>query len=344
MLKLCNHCAVRQGLHVGSSTSIGVGIGVGIGVDDSECYICHGLMSRLSDIFMLVEDAAKGYEFRSFLVGATLPQDMLEREDEIRARLKVKGMESIKSSITREVGIMLSRKGYRVDYERPDVDIHLDLTSMNINVRARPIYLLARYRKSRRGLKQKGYENSIESIVRGWIVGEFNARDARFLWVGGEDKDSLVLGEGRPFFIKVIDARRRSGYRDRFSSDGIDVTIVREVDGFPRQIRFMSMVRLYLECKDQGITDRIREVSSQGSVTIRFKEDDANSMRYVEKRMHVMDARYNAEAGVVEVDMLVDGGFTLKRFAEGDDVEPSMHDLFGTVRLRYFDVLDVRMI
>ncbi len=334
MLKLCSHCAVRQGLHVGSSAGVG-----------DECYICNGLMSRLSDIFMLVEEAVKGYEFRSFLLGATLPHDMLEREDEIRARLKVKGRESIKSSITREVGMMLSRKGYRVDYERPDIDIHLDLISMSINVRARPIYLLARYRKSRRGLKQKGYENSIESMVRGWIVGEFNARDARFLWVGGEDKDSLVLGDGRPFFIKVVDARKRSGYRDRFSSDGIDVTIVREVDGFPREIRFMSTVRLYLECSDQGIMDRIRAVISQGSVTIRFKGDDADSsysIRHSSKRMHVIDARYSE--GVVEVDMLVDGGFTLKRFAEGVGVEPNMHDLFGTVRLRYFDILDVKMV
>ncbi|MEM1960038.1 MAG: hypothetical protein QXE95_01795 [Candidatus Nitrosocaldus sp.] len=332
MLQLCHLCAVRQGLHVGSS----------VVSDGDGCYICRGLMSRLNDIFMLVEDAVKGYEFRSFLIGATLPQDILEREDEVRAKLKIRGLESIKSSITRELGMMLSSKGYRVDYERPEIDIHLDLISMDVNVRARPIYLLARYRKSRRGLKQKGYDNSIESIVRGWIVKEFNARDARFLWIGGEDKDSLVIGEGRPFFIKVLDARKRSGYSERLSSDsdGIDVTIVRKVDGFPRQIRFTSKVRLYLD-GDQSIMDRVRDVISKGSISIRFREDGYG--RYVVKRMHVIDARYCSEAGVVEVDILVDGGFTLKRFAEGYDVEPSMHDLFGNVRLRYFDVLDVRI-
>lgn len=322
---------MRQGLNTSS----------GIGVSDDGCYICHGLMSRLNDLFMLVEDAVKDYEFRSFLIGATLPQDMLEREDEIRARLKIKGMESIKSSITRELGMMLSSKCYRVDYERPDVDIHLDLISMKVNVKARPIYLLARYRKSIRGLKQKGYENSIESIVRGWVVREFNARDARFLWVGGEDKDSLVDGEGRPFFIKVVDARKRSGYANKLSSDGIDVTIVREVDCFPKQIRFLSTLRLYLESEDEeSIMDRVREVISRTSIDVRFREDG----KYVVKRIHAMDAREGVDAGVVEVDILVDGGFTVRRFAEGDDVEPNMYDLFGSVRLRYFDVLDVRMV
>ncbi|GBC73585.1 hypothetical protein HRbin04_00988 [archaeon HR04] len=321
---------MRQGLNTSS----------GIDVSDDGCYICHGLMSRLNDLFMLVEDAVKDYEFRSFLIGATLPQDMLEREDEIRARLKVKGMESIKSSITRELGMMLSIKGYRVDYERPDVDIHLDLISMKVNVKARPIYLLARYRKSIRGLKQKGYDNSIESIVRGWVIREFNARDARFLWVGGEDKDSLVDGEGRPFFIKVVDAKRRHGYADRFSSNGVDVTIVREVDGFPRQIRFMSKVRLYIECNDTSTMNRVKAMAPDSGIVVRFKEDG----RYVAKRMHVMDARYSAEADVLEVDILIDGGFMVKRFADGLDVEPSMKDLFGNVELRYFDVLEVKMV
>ncbi|MEO9365381.1 MULTISPECIES: THUMP domain-containing protein [Candidatus Nitrosocaldus] len=323
---------MRQGLSTSS----------GIDVSDDGCYICHGLMLRLNDVFMLVEDALKDYEFRSFLIGATLPQDMLEREDEIRARLKVKGTESIKSNITRELGMMLSSKGYRVDYERPDVDIHVDLISMKVNVKARPIYLLARYRKSIRGLKQKGYENSIESIVRDWVIREFNARDARFLWVGGEDKDSLVDGEGRPFFIKVVDARKRSGYANKLSSDGIDVTIVREVDCFPRQIRFMSMLRLYLESEsEQSIMDRVREVISRASIDVRFIEDGG---KYVVKRIHAMYAREGVEAGMVEVDILVDGGFTVRRFAEGFGVEPSMYDLFGSVRLRYFDVLDVRMV
>ncbi|MEM4398303.1 MAG: hypothetical protein QXV18_00645 [Candidatus Nitrosocaldus sp.] len=333
MLQLCHLCAVRQGLHVGNTVGVS---------DGEECYICHGLMLRLNDIFMLVEDAVKGYEFRSFLIGATLPQDMLEREDEVRAKLKVRGIESIKSSITRELGMMLSSKGYRVDYERPEIDIHLDLISMDVNVRARPIYLLARYRKSIRGLKQKGYDNSIESIVRGWIAKEFKARDARFLWVGGEDKDSLVVGEGRPFFIKVVDAKKRSGYADRFSSDGVDVTIVREVDGFPRQIKFINRVRLYLECSDPSIMDKVRAVMAYdgADVTVRFIEDG----RYIAKRMHVVDARYNAEEDVLELDIIIDGGFTVKRFAEGLDTEPSMKDLFGDVALKYFDVLEVKIV
>ncbi|MCS6767494.1 MAG: THUMP domain-containing protein [Candidatus Nitrosocaldus sp.] len=329
MLRLCHHCAMRQGLDASNGMYL---------ADGDSCYICDGLMRRLDDIFALVEDAIKDYEFRSFLIGATLPTRMIEREDEVRARLKVRGLESIKSNITRELGMRLSARGLRVDYERPDIDVHVDLIRMAVNVRARPIYLLATYRKSRRGLRQKGDENSIESMVRGWLLRGFRASDARFLWVGGEDRESLVLNDGRPFFIKVVDAKRRYRYPDRFCGDGVEVTIVREVDGFPRQIRFVSRIRLHIAGSDPSMIGR---VSAVRDVTVRFGEHG----REVAKRMQIIDAIYDSSTGVLLLDLLVDGGFMVKRFAEGVDVEPSMHDLLGGgATLMYFDVLEVRMV
>ena len=31
----------------------------------------------------------------------------------------------------------------------------------------------------------------------------------KFSWIGGEDKESLVLGKGRPFFAEIIEPKRR---------------------------------------------------------------------------------------------------------------------------------------
>ena len=33
--------------------------------------------------------------------------------------------------------------------------------------------------------------------------------NVKFSWIGGEDKESLVLGKGRPFFAEIIKPKRR---------------------------------------------------------------------------------------------------------------------------------------
>jgi tRNA pseudouridine synthase 10 len=54
-----------------------------------------------SIIHKIMETLRNNYDFNTFLIGATLPSNFLEREDEIRARMKIRGRESIKSQLTR---------------------------------------------------------------------------------------------------------------------------------------------------------------------------------------------------------------------------------------------------
>ena len=121
-----------------------------------QCYICNGLMSNIDELLELVLGALKKYQFNTFLIGAVLPQQMLEREDEVRARFKIKGTESVKSDLTRELGKLLgSATSASVDYRRPDVTINIDATNKQVTVRSRAIYLFGRYVKNIRGLSQK---------------------------------------------------------------------------------------------------------------------------------------------------------------------------------------------
>ena len=89
--KLCERCNERQS--VGNAKAEGV------------CHICRGLMERLDFIASKIIDAVEGYEFESFLIGASLPTGIYEREDSMRARLKIRGKESVKNQLTRELGI-----------------------------------------------------------------------------------------------------------------------------------------------------------------------------------------------------------------------------------------------
>ena len=61
-------------------------------------------MNRLDFIIGRIEEAVnEHYEFDTFTIGAILPPDIYEREDQIRSRLKIRGKVSIKTQILNEL-------------------------------------------------------------------------------------------------------------------------------------------------------------------------------------------------------------------------------------------------
>ena len=122
--RLCSFCLRRQGVSAKQVRSGAVG--------SSECEICGGLLADLSRIAGLVTNKLKGYEFDTFLIGASIPQKVLDEEDEIRAHLKIRGREGIKTEITRTIATRVSKSTHRkVNYSRPDITVLASLPDPN---------------------------------------------------------------------------------------------------------------------------------------------------------------------------------------------------------------------
>jgi tRNA pseudouridine synthase 10 len=241
--QLCRHCLARQA-------------GAPARKQAEKCYICRGMMGSLDNMAKEVLAATEPYEFDTFLVGATLPTQMYEREDALRARLKIRGRESIKSQLTRELGLRLSRlTGKKVDYMRPDIAINVGVErdgATETAVRARPIAVEGRYTKKERGLPQKqekcpmclgkgcnlcdnsglaGFA-SIEGIIAKYLLSATKGQSPKFSWIGSEDQSSLVLGRGRPFYAKISDPKVRRP-KVRFSEAGVAARITAIMDDVP---------------------------------------------------------------------------------------------------------------
>jgi tRNA pseudouridine synthase 10 len=320
-------------------------------------------MSNIDELLELVLNALKKYQFNTFLIGAMLPQQMLEREDEVRARFKIKGIENIKSDLTRELGKLLGNaSGKSVDYRAPDVTINLDVANKQVTARSRAIHLFGRYVKSVRGLSQKqerckicngkgctqcnntglsGFD-SIEGIIVEKLIDSFNCDSAKFAWVGGEDKDSLVLNEGRPFFVKVINPRTRfAKYKEISFDDSVKARFIKEVDRLPdKPLKFKVKVKLMIECErsiDDATLERLKQLDN-ASVKFAGKKG-----REVSKNIHEFSAK--ASNNMLEVSMLADGGLTIKQFVGGDGIEPSISELIGCkATCKSFDILDVQFV
>ena len=196
------------------------------------CAICSEIRPNLAELEEKALDQLRQLSIDTFLVGMTIPDDVIKREDEIRLRYGLMKGESIKRELAREVGERLCEKtSLEIDFEKPDVTLIFDLSPRRPRVvtQANPVFIFGRYRKFERGLSQtdryckychgKGCEKcgftgletseSIESMIATRAVNAFEGDGWRFHGSGREDIDARMLGNGRPFVLEILKPRGR---------------------------------------------------------------------------------------------------------------------------------------
>jgi tRNA pseudouridine synthase 10 len=352
---LCKYCLKREGLKARPKP---------------ECDLCGGLLQRTSLIAKDIASKLIEYDFQTFLIGATIPQSSIDQEDELRARFKIKGRESLKSEITR----LLTRKistwtGKHPDYAKPDVTILVALSDGTISITPRSIWLQARYTKSVRGLPQRssdckmcnglgcvecGYKGksgrSVQSIATTYFCNRFQAESANFIWLGSEDEMSLVGGSGRPFYIEVVKPKKRleGNRRIFFKSDEIRILDVKRL---LKRITDVPQVdiRCRVHLKSPGgplSSEKTQEIETNFLnclVNVRL------SRKYRVVKRLVRSIKVNAQSDG-RVDLLIDceGGIPIKKLVTGQDdtVEPNLTYLIAPFTIddeKPFDILDVNM-
>jgi tRNA pseudouridine synthase 10 len=363
--QLCKHCLLRQagGASAGSRSRKAP--------EGKKCYICKGLFERLDEVAKKALLATKQYrQFDTFLVGATLPTQLYEREDALRARLKIRGRESVKSQLTRELGMRLARMtSKKADYLRPDLAVSVVIGKngeVEAAARARPLALLCRYVKRERGLPQKAEkcplclgkgcnlcdgtglaaadQGSVEGIVAKHIMKITGGQAPKFSWIGSEDQSSLVLGRGRPFYVKVSDPKLRKPRRTRFAEAGIEGRVVEVLDDMPdTQARFAVKTRIACRCERAIATDDIKKLKkSLAGSQARFE----NRAKVAIKKIHSVQAKKTAAEGEFVLTIVADGGLPIKQFVGGEQyIEPNVSSLLNTkCECAAFDILKVDLL
>ena len=333
---------------------------------NSNCYICQGIMPSIEEFAQKVLEAIKSYEFETFLVGASVPSSIVEREDQLRSNFKLKGGESIKGDITRTIGTLISdRTGKRVSYRKPDLTILVKPAEGSLRISTKPVYLFGRYVKKRRGIPQKkricklcgglGYKEcegtglsptlSVEKLLADKLMASFKARDVRFTWIGGEDTNSLVLGKGRPFFAELVDPmiRSLSDFKPLYRSEaGVRLKELRVVNKPTERPEFTVTVlaRVRFSKKvDEQVLKSLEEEFTDKTVT----SFSSRKRRLVEKKVHRLSVK-RVRGRAVELEVVCDGGLSIRKLILGE-VSPSLADVLGFPIMldekRPFDVLDI---
>jgi tRNA pseudouridine synthase 10 len=348
----------------------------------NECDICSGLMHKTDSIIHQVRETLNDdYQFDTFLIGVTLPPSLFEKEDQIRARFKIRGRENIKSQLIRNL-----RKKFRevtkkqIDILRPDLIINLQFrkdTSPEINVKMRSLIMLGRYIKKNRGIPQRsgGEHNngnevsiqdqryhvlsrthtqapeictspgeSIQSIISKEILRITKGEALKFSWIGSEDENSLVLGSGRPFFIQIRNPKTIHLDQNTFSfqEHGLYVNIEKFFERLPEQpVQFIAKTRVVIQASRQIEKEDHLKIKSLTNSIVVFP-NQKNKSRSSAKRIYSIDiVRINDK--VFELDVIADGGLAIKQFVEGREyISPNISAVANLqCKCLLFDILDI---
>lgn len=187
------------------------------------CYICSGFMNRLEEFSIKAASSLKDLECATITVGCKMPLEVEEKEDELKARFKLRHGENIRYEVTREIGRHVQAlANKKVDKIRPDVTLIIRLPEGEAEVNINPVFFRGRYRKLVGGISQtrapwlKG--ESIEEIIGMPLLEATQGDDMKFHGAGREDVDARMTGSGRPFVIEIIKPKRRT----------IDLTTIEE--------------------------------------------------------------------------------------------------------------------
>jgi len=327
------------------------------------CFICKNMMLKLDTQLSKMLEMSHDYEFSSFLVGAILQPSILDRDDLIRSKFKFQGINSIKGDVNREIGKRFGRKTKTtVDYLNPDIVFTLDFKKEECEIKPKPVFLSGRYIKNVRGIPQKQSPcrqckgrgcyvcefhgisefDSVEGKIAKFLYEKFGAQQAKITWIGSEDETSLVLGKGRPFFVKLVNPHKRTlRLAKKIPLVGVVIRDMKIIEKIPSNtIRFRSKVAMEIQTENEIKPSQLKNLRKLEKQPIAIYENSGKK-----NQRHVSDIQYKKKSSnSFSLLMKADGGIPLKRFADGAEVTPSLSSILeNPCKCMVFDFYEIAL-
>ncbi|MDB2445840.1 tRNA pseudouridine(54/55) synthase Pus10 [Nitrosopumilus sp.] len=359
---LCDQCLGRlfsKQLHLSSNKFLGKKLKKNY-ASKGKCYVCKDLFSNLDYFLKLMLDLSSNYEFQTYGVGIIIKPSIVDRDDFIRSKYKLKGIDSIKTDIAKELIKFFTKKTQKtLDSFDPEITFTVNLKDESCQLHSKSITIFGKYIKSERGYAQKQTScdncsgtgcrvcdfhgisefESIEGIISKLIFKKFGGTTTKFTWIGGEDKSSLVLGNGRPFFVKIKNPSKRKSKLSDEKFDSVYVFNLKLVDTFPKKpLNFYSKIKIKISAKLQINSKKLKKLKDLTTCPIVIYEKSGK--RYEKK---IFDLKYKKNStNLFTIIMSVEGGFPIKRFVIGDDVSPNISSLLdNSCVAQEFDFLNI---
>ncbi len=311
---------------------------------NKKCYICKNIFDNLDFMTNNIVEKSSNFTFKTFHLGIILKPSFLERDDFIKSKFKLQGIENLKFSISKELAKKISRKTKsKKIHDNSDIFIKANFKDESCTIEAKPLFIYGRYNKNTRTLPQKqqlclncngiGCHNcefngvakiqSIESKISNFLTKKFDCKQVKINWIGGEDETSLVLGNGRPFFAKLLNPKRRYHIiRKTIDLEDVHLSELKKLYIQPKgSVSFKSEVQITVKTEKPILIKSLKKLKILENTIIK------NSRKQnIKKRIYTIDFTKISRSKFT-LDLLIDGGIPIKSLIQNSTLEPNISDL-----------------
>jgi tRNA pseudouridine synthase 10 len=355
----------------------------GITLEESslECHLCKGKLDEIETLTKeIIHELAK-LRFKTFLVGIKIASTILDEEDEIRSKIGIIWGEEIRNEFSREIGKIISRKSEKVvDHRNPEVSIFVDPFKNKFQVRVNPVYLIGRYIKREKGIRQMIWtcktcngigcpdcdtkdgtlDNSIEEIISKPVQDMMSCNEIIFRPVGREDVDTIVLGGGRPFIMEIREAKEIPFDLDylrqlinELGSGKIEVVeLARSTREKAQKLTTRNqttvLYRVTAKLKDEITTENLERLEREFSKVVISQYMHGEKSRRRRRRQKYIYETSTRRLAPDQIEFMIkcQGGIRIRDLISGVEfkTEPAMANILDTdVSEIQIEVLDVRL-
>ena len=315
-------------------------------IDSKKCFICKNIFDNLNQVVQNMIENSHSYQFSTFLIGSILKPSIPDNDDIVRSKFKIKGVMNVKTQINHEIAKKFARQSKsKLDIIDPELTVKVNFKDESCSINSRSLFMYGRYTKGRRNIPQKqesckncsgkgcvscdfhGLENfdSVEGQISKFLIKKFKSRQIKINWIGGEDKTSLISGNGRPFFIKIIDPHiRKSRIQKQNYLDGIELHDLRQIQNQPKEfVPFRSKVVVSVKSELPLEDHLLEKLLTIKNIPLEIHN---RGERIIKKSIY--DIKYKkSNSNSLKISMLVDGGVPIKSFIENSSVQPNLTKL-----------------
>ncbi|MCG2827592.1 MAG: tRNA pseudouridine(54/55) synthase Pus10 [Thermoplasmatales archaeon] len=342
------------------------------------CYLCENIFEETEKFASIVAEKMRKYEFSSFLIGSKTDREIIEREEELWEKLKLKFYEQIKSELNREIGKKVEEEtGKKVNFSNPDITAIMDTRYDNVTLQISSFFMYGRYKKLVRGIPQtkwpckacrgkgcekcnfagKMYPTSVEEIIAAIVMEKTDGYEHFFHGMGREDIDARMLGNGRPFILEIrnpvkryFDMSKMEDEINNYAKNRVEVSNLRTSDGSEvvkiKDAMTEKTYRVVVMFEKPVNKEKVKELENAFPITITQRTPLRVAHRRADKYRKRKVTDFRVESTDENPTFIIKGesGLYIKELISGDNgrTVPSIAEMLGIgCKAKELDVIGV---
>jgi tRNA U54 and U55 pseudouridine synthase Pus10 len=165
--------------------------------------------------------------------------------------------------------------------------------------------------------------------------------DSIIFWpIGKEEPVSLVLGNGRPFYVTIKNSKLIS-FKLGFSirSNGLIFNIKERLPILPKATPvYIKKVRTLVTCKDSLKSSDLKLIDDSGIRIVEFYNKRYKSWKFIYQMQSELKTQKK-----FELIILCDNRFPIRKFINGDgNISPNLYQILDKrCTCEFYDILDI---